>query len=154
MNKNFNKMMNMIPAGYEKKSLKAYDYNDSDYEDDDDDEFVFDFSEAKNKNKTFGDVTTNVEIEKSKVTFELSSQYYYEEMDRLLDDLKSAILQKNLTQVSSLIETHNIDVNCLFKTEWTPIMYAASCGSYELAEYLVNKGADVLYTEGDPIILI
>ena len=145
-------MMNMIPAGYEKKSFKAYDYNDSDYEDDDD-EFVFDFSEAKNKNKTITDTTTtNVEIEKSKVTFELSSQYYYEEMDHLLDDLKSAILQKNLTLVSSLIETHKIDVNCHFKTDWTPIMYAASCGSFEMTEYLVNKGADVLYTEGDPLV--
>ena len=67
----------------------------------------------------------------------------------VIDELKAAIVYKNLAQVKSLMEMHDIDVNCLFKsTNWTPIMLAANSGAFELVEYFVRHEADVNFEHG------
>jgi ankyrin repeat protein len=77
-----------------------------------------------------------------------NNDYYDDQTEIILSDLKTAIIQKKLETVKSLLQTHDLDVNVILKNEWTPLMYASSCGSYELCEYLIENGADVFFSDG------
>ncbi len=151
----------MIPAGYEKK--KKYDFYDSDYDDDD---FVFEFAEgvpvATNNSETCVSSTevsssTQDKIEsptsdlkpKDEIVYEVDNKYFYDEKKYVLDDLQHAIINKNLQLVKEIFEKNDFDVNCKLKTNWIPIMYAVSVGNYEITEYLINKGADIYYDDGN-----
>lgn len=144
----------MIPAGYEKK--KSFDFYDSDEEDDG---FVFDFTESNmSKNPTFedtclDDVTTSQNPNTKQncgdqMVYKVNKEYFYDETKYLLEDLQHAIIRRNLQQVKDLFEKHNFDVNVSMKPNWTPIMYAVSCGSYEITEYLIDSGADIFFQDG------
>lgn len=85
---------------------------------------------------------------KSKIVYELNNNYYFDESQYILDDLKNAILNRNLTNVQNLMQKHNLDVNCVLKSNWTPMMYAVTCGALDIVEYLVENGADVHFSDG------
>lgn len=147
----------MIPAGFEKKDKFEFDdYDNDDF--DDDDEFVFDFNQNKklnNSNQYAGSSSKENNLvaefnkpKNGKLTFEVNNNYFFDESEYILDDLKNAIVNKNLNLVKNLLEKHSLDVNCTLKSNWIPIMYAVSCGSFELTEYLVNNGADINFSDG------
>lgn len=104
------------------------------------------------KNANF--TKTNPTTKSGSFFHELNNNYYYDEKGEILDDLKTAILNKNLTHVTNLMEKHKLDANCLLKSNWTPIMYAATCGSFELVEYFVRNGADVNFSHGIDIAIL
>ena len=62
----------------------------------------------------------------NEVLYELNNNYYYDEFNGVVEDLKIALMQKNLDLVKNLFSKHNISVNCKFKTNWIPIMYAGN----------------------------
>lgn len=136
----------MIPAGLENS------FNESDF--DEDEGFEFEFNET-NKNIQKAELvnySTNNFLEQTKEYSEVNNNCYYDDQtDLILDDLKRAVIQNKLELVKNLIETNDLDVNICFKNDWTPLMYAASNGSIELVEYLVQKGADTFYSDGTQI---
>jgi ankyrin repeat protein len=150
----------MIPAGYERKSVEGYGGKAEKFLDseDEDDEFEFDFCDSyaqlqfdkQNKNDTAAaakqqtpsDVVNTEDITNN-------NDYYDDQTDNILDELKSTIIQRNLEAMKYLFETHQLDVNVCFKNDWIPLMYAASVGSWELCEYLIQIGADVFYSDGN-----
>ena len=77
-----------------------------------------------------------------------NNEYYDDHTELILNELKTAIFQKKLETVKSLLQTHDLDVNVILKNEWTPLMHASSCGSYELCEYLIENGADIFFSDG------
>ncbi len=56
--------------------------------------------------------------------------------------LADAIIEKNLTQVSKLLQ-FNIDVNQIDEYGFTPLIEAAIVDQFEIAELLIEQGADV-----------
>lgn len=144
----------MIPAGYEKKS--QYKFYESD--NDEDDEFVFDFYDpnskcpeepvASTKSINYVDSFDSVTEKKPDVFYEMKNDYYYDEMDLIRDDLRNAVIHKSLELVKELIQMHSLEIDCVLRTNWTSLMYAVSCGSYEITDYLICKGADVQYSDG------
>lgn len=150
----------MIPAGYEKKS-KYNDYESDNYDDED---FVFDFNDNKSNSPeepivstlkssaSYADSFDNAS-EKPNVVYEMKNDYYYDEMDLIRDDIRNAVIHKNLTLLKELLQKHTLEVDCVLRTNWTPLMYAVSCGSYEITEYLICEGADVQYTDGMNLFL-
>lgn len=135
----------MIPAGYEYKT-NFNEYVDSE----DDDKFEFDFCDSNEKNQLSSiKDTQNPSDETDKNCSDLNNNNYYDEQtDIIQDELKSAITHKNLEAVKAHFQLHNLDININFKNNWTPLMYAASCGSWELCEYLITNGADVFFSDG------
>lgn len=82
------------------------------------------------------------------MVYEINNNYFLDDSEFILDDLKYAITAKNLDQVKQLITDHKLDINCMLKSNWIPLMYAVSCGSFELTEYLVKNGANVNFSDG------
>lgn len=139
----------MLKVGSGKK--EEFDFYDSDYDDDDD--FIFEFRDSipdtrvtslNNNNK---DSINKSSKPKDDLLYEVKTNYYYDEKQFVLNDLQNAIIRKNLPVVKNLFEEHEIDVNCNLKTNWTPIMYAVSCGSYDITKYLIQRGADIFYED-------
>ncbi|XP_071084672.1 inversin-B-like [Haliotis cracherodii] len=54
-----------------------------------------------------------------------------------------------LADVKRILEAGQVDVNCLDRCGWTPVMWAAKCGHREVVELLVNEGADVSLVNDD-----
>lgn len=141
----------MMPAGMEPKNFHYQPDEDFDYEDDEFDEEGFQFDFGKNDNTNSATELNNIEKdsdEKTSLVYEVNNNYYCDEAEFALDDLKDAILNKNLNLVKEIMEKFEIDVNCPLKSNWIPIMYAVSCGSYELTEYFIDLGADINFDEG------
>lgn len=115
----------MIPGGYEKSKENLID----DYYDDDDD---------------FNDEV--FEITNSKTLFELNNNY--DEKYYILEDLKSSILNQNLDKMINLMKSHTLDINCLLKSNWTPLMYAVNVGALQIVQHLLLNFADVNYSQG------
>ncbi|CAD5118145.1 DgyrCDS6881 [Dimorphilus gyrociliatus] len=61
-----------------------------------------------------------------------------------LEELKVAIFRSNLSDVKDIIEK-GCNVNSVFSSKWSPLMYAANSGNDEIVSYLLNKGADANY---------
>ena len=89
-------------------------------------------------------------VRQSDIVYQLNQTYYYDELDFIVEDLKNALLNKNLVLIQGLFDKHNINVNSKLKTNWTPLMYAVCCGSYEITKFLIEKGADVRFDDGKP----
>ncbi len=51
--------------------------------------------------------------------------------------------------MKNLLQANQLDVNVCFKNDWIPLMYAASIGSWQLCEYLIQIGGDVFYSDGN-----
>jgi ankyrin repeat protein len=162
----------MIPAGFEKKNGFIFD---DDYYGGEEDDFEFDFGDRKNfnnnehadkerpkpieneKNSQFGTkldakkkLSNNEDASKKKeseILYKLNTSYYYNDFDYIIDDLKSAILSKNLSLTQTLFEKHNLNVNCKLNTNWIPIMYSVSSGSFEITKLLIEKGANVHFND-------
>ena len=168
----------MIPAGFETKNGKnnfMFDEDDEEFED----EYEFDFGSNKqpvNNIKTYSpqkmnennykfgtsnafsgfglqaSASSNSEekiVKQSDIVFKLNKTYYFNEFDFMINDLKSALLNKNPVLVKSLFDKHNINLNCKLNSNWTPLMYSVSCGSYEITKFLIEKGADVKFEDGN-----
>jgi hypothetical protein len=134
----------MIPAGLETNRIYNY-YDDS--EDDDFDEFDFGTQISKVNNEQLLENDSNRSND-NKNSVELNNNYYYDENLYVLDDLKNAILNKNINLVVGLLDKHNLDINVELSTKWIPIMYAVQSGSFELTKLLVDRGADLSFTDG------
>jgi len=146
----------MIPAGYEKN--KKFDFSDSDYDDDAD--FCFDFADTvpvaiRNSETTVISNQHSSNFEKKveqdpkyEAVYEVDNNYFYDDKKFILDDLQHAIINSNLQLVKEIFDKNNFDVNCIMKTNWIPIMYSVSVCSYEITEYLINKGANINYDDG------
>lgn len=64
------------------------------------------------------------------------------------DQLFQAVSDKNLNRVKTLVENNpSVNLNCCDKDELTPLQIACHIGSLELAEYLLDKGADVNFNQ-------
>ncbi|CAF0769908.1 unnamed protein product [Brachionus calyciflorus] len=140
----------MIPAGYESKKYhnKFDNYDDGSEFDDEEEGFVFDFNQKKNSNKEVNDVEEwDCHDATNSIKYEVNNNYFCDDAEYVLDDLKNAILSQNLNLVKEIIEKNNLDINCTLDSNWIPIMYAVSCGSYELTEYFIEKGADYNFDE-------
>jgi len=61
-----------------------------------------------------------------------------------MEDLQLAATRGDLTKVQYLIDS-GFDVNEMFKSGWTLVMYAAEGAQPEVLEYCVSQGADVNY---------
>ena len=143
----------MIPAGYERKSVegcgKGEKFLDSE---DEDDEFEFDFCDSNAQlqfDKQNNDAAKQTPSDVNTEDITNNNDYYDDQTDNILDELKSTIVQRNLEAMKYLFETHQLDVNVCFKNDWIPLMYAASVGSWQLCEYLIQIGADVFYSDGN-----
>jgi hypothetical protein len=83
------------------------------------------------------------------MVYQLKNNYFFDEAEILLKDLKDAICANNLNKVKDLMQTNNMDVNCRLKSNWTPLMYAATCGSFIMTSYFVENGADINFEDGN-----
>ena len=165
----------MIPAGLESK--RTYNYYDDSDEDDFDDEFDFGTQIAKvdNNQSYYGvepyigtqilrnpkyqvDNNQLIKIDSNgsndkKNLVELNNNYYYDENQYILVDLKNAILNKNTNLVVELLDKHNLDVNVQLSSDWIPIMYAVQSGSFEITKLLIDRGADLSFTDGKRLLI-
>ena len=167
----------MIPAGFETKN--GFMFDDDYYDDEDDFEFDFGDKNTNNNPKPVQNLILNGESQKlgdstvsefglkaniskhelkidesnrvkpSAILYKLNTTYYYNEFEFVIDDLKKALLSKNLSLVQSLFKKHNLNANCKLKSNWTPLMYSVSSGSYEITRFLIEKGADVKFDDGN-----
>ena len=71
-----------------------------------------------------------------------------EESTYVLNELKNAILERNLKLVKQLFDKHRLDVNCVLNTDWIPVMYAVQTGSYAITSFLFDNGADLHFSCG------
>lgn len=108
----------------------------------------FGFDMMKSANKDEVNVIESKKLKQSDIVYHLNTSYYYSEFDFIVDDLKNALLNKNLNLIRLLFDKHNINANCKLKTNWVPLMYSVSCGSYEITKFLIEKGADVKFEDG------
>lgn len=139
----------MIPAGLESK--RTYNYYDDSDEDDFDDEFDFGTQIPKVDNNQLINIDSNGSNDKNLV--ELNNNYYYDENQYVLVDLKNAILNKNTNLVVELLDKHNLDVNVQLSSDWIPIMYAVQSGSFEITKLLIDRGADLSFTDGKRLLI-
>lgn len=137
-----------MPAGMESKSFQYCPDEDFDLDEDEyeDDGFQFDFGKSQNIEPSID--VNNQNESSSNLVYEINNNFYCDENELALDDLKDAILNKNLDIVKEIMDKYGIEVNCTLKSNWTPTMYAVSCGSYELTEYFIERGADIHFDEG------
>lgn len=64
------------------------------------------------------------------------------------DRLFCAISKKSLDEVKAIVENNpSLNLNCCDKDELTPLQIACHIGSLELAEFFLNKGADVNFNQ-------
>ncbi len=59
------------------------------------------------------------------------------------DNLIQAIKNKSLTQVKSILVENDYDVNSFDKKGWTPLHWVSYYGGYDIANYLIESGANV-----------
>ena len=109
--------------------------------------FGFDLRKTTSKDEINSNETKIVKL--SDIVYQLNTSYYYNEFDFIVEDLKNALLNRNLNLIKFLFDKHNINVNCKLKTNWVPLMYSVSCGSYEISKFLIEKGADVKFDDGN-----
>ena len=58
-----------------------------------------------------------------------------------LDDFRISAMKGNLVAVKSYIES-GVPVSQVLRSGWTALMYAASCGRWQVTEYLLEKKAN------------
>lgn len=142
----------MMPAGMETKSFQHCSNEDFDFDDEyDDEDFQFDFGKSQNTEPKLSmdvDNAENKHESSASLVYEINNNFYCDGNELALDELKDAILNKNLDIVKEIMNKYDLEVNCTLKSNWTPIMYAVSCGSYELTEYFIELGADIHFDEG------
>lgn len=141
----------MIPGGFERQSKENLidDYFDDELGDEYDDE-AFEIScmsaaaarNGDNQKRSFFNEPNNNNI------FNTKPPVVFDESHYILEDLKSSILNHNLARMTSLMEQNNLDVDCLLKSSWTPLMYAVSIGALPIVQYLLEKSANVTYSQG------
>jgi ankyrin repeat protein len=88
------------------------------------------------------------------VVYQLKNNYFFDEAEILLRDLKDAICANNLTKVKALMQKNDMDINCRLKSNWTPLMYAATCGSFSMTSYFVENGAGINFEDGSFLFLV
>ena len=63
-----------------------------------------------------------------------------------LDDLLSFFCNNeydNIDLVKNLVEIYNMDIDIKDQYGWNPLLIACSWGNFEIAKYLIKKGADI-----------
>ncbi|XP_076358581.1 LOW QUALITY PROTEIN: ankyrin repeat, SAM and basic leucine zipper domain-containing protein 1-like [Tachypleus tridentatus] len=73
-------------------------------------------------------------------TFEHRQRRERQEPPVVLDNMRMAVMQGNLTVLSSILG-EDINVDTVLKAGWTALMYSCSCGHHEIVEFLLKKNA-------------
>jgi hypothetical protein len=100
--------------------------------------------DESNENSYTDNIVTNTPA----VVYQLKNNYFFDEAEIQLKELKEAICASNLEQVKSLMKKNNMNVNCRLKSNWSPLMYAVTCGSFTMTSYFVENGADINFDDG------
>jgi ankyrin repeat protein len=77
----------------------------------------------------------------------ISAKQMHESEDLL--DLKHAIIHENILKVERFLLKPDVNINVTFNNGWSPLMYAVSVGSYELAKKFIEAGANVNHSAGE-----
>lgn len=56
-------------------------------------------------------------------------------------DLLACVRQGDLEKVSSLVENFSVELNCVDKYDYSPLILASLCGHIEIVQYLLGAGA-------------
>jgi ankyrin repeat protein len=163
------------PAGFEKKSFietisyKHHDDDYYDYSDEEDDDY---YIEKTNPYRSVVNTADKPEIDQNpskrpkssseplsldalqgvKPAFlrsPLISAADKEQESQELTDLKHAIIHENIVKVESFLVKPDFNINASFNNGWSPLMYACSVGSYELAKRFIQIGANVNHSAGN-----
>jgi ankyrin repeat protein len=170
---NYNNGM-VYPAGYERTQNDSH--NNSDDEEfyvDDDSGFVFDFQPFGKDSTTTRTHTT--EVESNDNSFQVTSDNYYktndkndksdiqndsdysytyknDQFDEIMEQVRSSVSSNDLKNVRNLIESHQLDVDYEFDSSWTLLMFAVAKNNIEIAQYLIEIGANVNFCNGNIIL--
>lgn len=140
---------NIIPGGFERQSKENLidDYFDDELGDEFDDE-AFEISCMSARNNNDSQKRSLFNEPNNNNIFNTKQPVIFDESHYILEDLKSSILNHNLARMTSLMEQNALDVDCLLKSSWTPLMYAVSIGALPIVQYLLEKSANVTYSQG------
>lgn len=99
---------------------------------------------GNNNGSSMASASISLEVEKLETT-----------ADSVAYELRVAIESNHLRKVQELFEKHGglVDPNYIYTdTYWTPLMFAASMANLEMTKYLIEKGADPEYTDGQLLV--